>query len=140
MLMYPEFYKVAVAAGGNHDLRCYPASYGEKYNSLDVSTYMLQSNVAYAERLQGKLLLIHGEMDDNVHPCATMQMANALINHNKDFDMLIMPNQNHRATFDHPYYMRRHWDYFVKHLLKETPPKNYSIKPMPPTFPQIIDW
>ncbi len=140
MLMYPDFYKVAVAAAGNHDLRCYPASYGEKYNSLDVNTYAEQSNAAYAEKLQGKLLLIHGEMDDNVHPCATLQFVDALIKHNKDFDMLIMPNQHHTTTFDHPYYMRRHWDYFVQHLLGEVPPKNYSIKPMPIEFPQITDW
>ena len=141
MFMYPEFFKVAVAAAGNHDLRCYPASYGEKYNSLDTTTYEGQSNAAYAEKLQGKLLLVHGEMDDNVHPCATMQLVDALIKHNKDFDMLMMPNQNHRSTFDHPYYWRRQWDYFVQHLLGEIPPKNYNIKtPMPPEFPQIIDW
>lgn len=130
-----------MAAAGNHDLRCYPASYGEKYNSLDASTYEDQSNAFHAEKLQGKLLLIHGEMDDNVHPCATMQLVDALIRHNKDFDMLIMPNQNHRSTFDHPYYWRRHWDYFVVHLLGEKPPKDYKIKqPMPPEFPQIVDW
>ncbi len=141
ILMYPDFFKVAVAAAGNHDLRCYPASYGEKYNSLDTTTYADQSNAAHAEKLQGKLLLIHGEMDDNVHPCATMQLIDALIKHNKDFDMLMMPNQNHRSTFDHPYYWRRHWDYFVQHLLGKIPPKNYNIKtPMPPEFPQIVDW
>lgn len=140
MLQYPEVFKVAVAAAGNHDLRCYPASYGEKYNSLDASTYNEQSNAAYAHQLDGKLLLIHGEMDDNVHPCATLQLVDALIKHNKDFDMLMMPNQNHPSTFDHPYYMRRHWDYFVQHLLNKSPPKNYCIAPMPPEFMQIIDW
>ena len=51
-----------------------------------------------------------------------------------------MPNQNHDSTFDHPYYMRKHWDYFVQHLLGETPPKNYLIKPMPFEFPQLADW
>lgn len=140
MLTYPEFFKVGVSAAGNHDLRCYPASYGEKYNSLDVSTYDHQSNSAHAEKLEGKLLLIHGELDDNVHPCATMQLVDALIKHNKDFDMLLMPNQNHDSTFDHPYYIRKHWDYFVQHLLGETPPKNYLIKPMPFEFPQLADW
>ncbi len=141
MLMFPEFFKVAVAAAGNHDLRCYPASYGEKYNSLDTATYADQSNTAHAEKLKGKLLLIHGEMDDNVHPCATMQLVDALIKHNKDFDMLIMPNQNHRSTFDHPYYWRKQWDYFVQHLLEETPPKNYQVKPpMLAGFPQLYDW
>lgn len=140
MLMYPDFYKVGVAAAGNHDLRCYPASYGEKYNSLDIATYPLQSNITHAKNLNGKLLLVHGELDDNVHPCATMQLIDVLIKHNKDFDMLIMPNQNHRSTFDHPYYMRRHWDYFVTHLLETKPPANYSISPMPASFPQINDW
>ncbi len=140
MLMYPDFFQVGVAASGNHDLRCYPASYGEKYNGLNTDIYAEQSNAHYAKRLEGKLLLIHGEMDDNVHPCATLQLADALIKENKDFDMLIMPNQNHRSTFDHPYYMRRQWDYFVMHLLKEIPPRNYLIKPMPLDFPQMMDW
>jgi dipeptidyl aminopeptidase/acylaminoacyl peptidase len=140
MLMYPDFFKVGVAAAGNHDLRCYPASYGEKYNGLDSLTYAHQSNAAHADKLQGNLFLIHGEMDDNVHPCATFQLVDALIRHNKDFDMLIMPNQNHDSTFDHPYYMRKHWDYFVKHLLNQNPPKNYYIKPMPFDFPQLKDW
>ncbi len=140
MLMYPEFFKVGVAAAGNHDLRCYPASYGEKYNGLNTDTYAEQSNAYHADKLEGKLLLIHGEMDDNVHPCATLQLVDALIKHNKDFDMLIMPNQNHRSTFDHPYYMRRQWDYFVMHLLNQTSPKNYHIKPMSLDFPQLMDW
>ena len=107
---------------------------------MDVESYAYQSNAEHAEKLQGKLLLIHGEMDDNVHPCASMQFVDSLIKHNKDFDMLIMPNQNHDSTFDHPYYMRRHWDYFVQHLLGKIPPKNYLIKPMPLEFPQLIDW
>ncbi|MFZ2314566.1 MAG: DPP IV N-terminal domain-containing protein [Gammaproteobacteria bacterium] len=140
MLMYPEFFKVSVAAAGNHDLRCYPASYGEKYNSLDIATYADQSNAAHADKLKGKLLLVHGEMDDNVHPCATLQLVDALIKNDKDFDMLIMPNQNHASTFDHPYYMRRHWDYFVRNLLGEVSPMGFSINPMPLDFPQLMDW
>lgn len=138
MLLYPDFYQVGVSAAGNHDLRCYPASYGEKYNSLDTTTYAEQSNVALAERLQGKVLLIHGEMDDNVHPCATMQLVDALIEHNKDFDLVIMPNQNHGSTSSHPYYIRKNWDFFVQHLLEIKPPKNYRLKKMPLSFTQII--
>jgi dipeptidyl-peptidase-4 len=142
MLLYPDFYKVGVAAAGNHDLRCYPASYGEKYNSLDKNTYEKQSTASLAANLKGKLLLIHGEMDDNVHPCATYQLVKALIHHNKYFDMLIMPDLNHGDTFDHPYYIRRQWDYFVQHLLNKTPPstENYIISSFPDAFPQIVDW
>lgn len=141
MLLLPDFFKVAVAAAGNHDLRCYPANYGEKYNGLNQKTYKYQSNAALAEKLEGKLLLVHGEMDDNVHPCATSQFVDALIRHNKYFDMLIMPNQNHRSTFDHPYYVRRYWDYFVEHLLKKVPPKNvYVASSIPENFPQVMEW
>ncbi|MDR3504320.1 MAG: DPP IV N-terminal domain-containing protein [Legionella sp.] len=138
MLLYPDFYQVCVSAAGNHDLRCYPASYGEKYNSLDTTTYPEQSNVALAERLQGKVLLIHGEMDDNVHPCATIQLVDALIKHNKDFDLVIMPNQNHSSTSSHPYYIRKTWDFFVQHHLEITPPQNYRLKEMSLNFTQII--
>ncbi|HEU5281479.1 MAG TPA: DPP IV N-terminal domain-containing protein [Gammaproteobacteria bacterium] len=141
MLMYPELYKVGVAAAGNHDLRCYPASYGEKYNGLDVRSYEQESNVFLAEKLTGKLLLIHGEMDDNVHPCATMQFVDALIKHNKNFDMLLMPNMNHRTTFDHPYYWRKHWDYLVRNLLGINPPEHYVFgEIMPENFPQVYDF
>lgn len=138
MLFYPDFFQVCVSTAGNHDLRCYPASYGEKYNSVDITTYHEQSNVALAERLEGRLLLIHGEMDDNVHPCATMQLVDALIAHNKDFDLVIMPNQNHGTTSSHPYSIRKNWDFFVRHLLEIKPPKNYRLKEMPDNFNQII--
>jgi dipeptidyl aminopeptidase/acylaminoacyl peptidase len=138
MLFYPDFYQVCVSAAGNHDLRCYPASYGEKYNSLDTTTYPEQSNVALAHKLQGKVLLIHGEMDDNVHPCATLQLVDALITHNKDFDLLIMPNQNHGSTSSHPYYIRKSWDFFIQNLSEITPPKNYRFKEKPLNFTQII--
>lgn len=140
MLTYPEFYKVGVAAAGNHDLRCYPANYGEKYNGLNIATYASQSNAMLADKLEGSLLLIHGELDDNVHPCATMQLVDALIKHNKDFDMLIMPNQNHTTTFDHPYYMRRQWDYFIRHLLGEPMKTKHLISSIPTEFPQLSDW
>jgi dipeptidyl-peptidase 4 len=138
MLLYPDFYQVGVSAAGNHDLRCYPASYGEKYNGLDATTYAEQSNVTLANKLQGKVLLIHGEMDDNVHPCATMQLVDALIEHNKDFYLVMMPNQNHGSTARHPYYIRKNWDFFVQHLLEIKPPKNYKIKEIPISYTQII--
>lgn len=118
ILLHPDIFKVAVSIAGNHELRAYPASYGEKYNGLDITTYQSQSNAEYAKNLKGKLLLIHGELDDNVHPCATMQLVNALIENNKDFDFIYMPNQNHQTTFYHPYAMRKTWDYLVENLLE----------------------
>ena len=66
-------------------------------------------------------------MDDNVHPSATIQLAGALIEANKDFDMLIYPNSAH-GVGQFPYVVRRRWDYFVRHLLGETPPKNFTVK------------
>ncbi|CDZ79387.1 Prolyl tripeptidyl peptidase precursor [Legionella massiliensis] len=138
MLLYPDFYHVCVSAAGNHDLRCYPANYGEKYNSLDTTTYEDQSNTVLAKNLQGKLLLVHGEMDDNVHPCATMQLVDELITHNKDFELLIMPNQNHKTTPTHPYFIRKTWDFFVRNLLGIEPPKNFLLKEMPNEYRQLL--
>ncbi len=127
-LMFPDFYKVAVSSAGNHDQRGYHAGWGEKYQGmLDEDNYVNQINALLAGNLKGKLLLIHGELDDNVHPALTMQVVNALIKANKDFDMLIMPNMNH-SLGNNPYFIRKKWDYFVEHLLEKQPPKGYKIE------------
>jgi dipeptidyl-peptidase 4 len=128
ILTHPEFYKVAVSASGDHDARAYLSLWGETYNGpLSESDYRLSSNVPLAGNLYGKLLLMHGEMDDNVSPALTLQLADALIRHNKDFDLLLIPNQNHNAFFA-PYFIRRKWDYFVRHLQGEEPPSGYEIR------------
>jgi dipeptidyl aminopeptidase/acylaminoacyl peptidase len=88
--------------------------------------YREQSNVTLTPRLEGKLLLMHGELDDNVHPSSTMQLVDALIKANKDFDLLIMPGENHGAGGNR-YFIRRRWDYFVRHLLGVEPPKNFQL-------------
>ena len=67
-------------------------------------------------------------MDDNVHPALTMQVVDALIKANKDFDLLILPNRNHGFYLE-PYFLRRMWDYFVRNLLGAEPPRGYEIKP-----------
>ena len=84
------------------------------------------SNVTNAHKLNGKLLLLHGELDPGCSFTNTMRLANALINSNKDFDMLILPNGGH-CVIGNNYIQRRMWDYFVIHLLGETPPKGYKI-------------
>jgi dipeptidyl aminopeptidase/acylaminoacyl peptidase len=129
ILAYPDFYKVAVSSAGNHDQRSYLACWGEQYQGLlQGDNYKAQSNAGLAANLKGKLLLVHGDMDDNVHPAMTIQMVDALVKANKDFDLLILPNRNHSFGLD-PYFTRRKWDYFVRHLAGAEPPHDYEIKP-----------
>lgn len=127
ILSFPHFYKVAVSSAGNHDHRLDKASWVERYMGLPVGDhYDEQANASLAGNLEGKLLLIHGEMDENVHVASTLQLVDALIRANKDFDMLILPNRSHACT-DEPYFVRKRWDYFVRHLLGVEPPKGYQV-------------
>jgi dipeptidyl aminopeptidase/acylaminoacyl peptidase len=82
--------------------------------------YAQQSNVTQAHKLKGKLLLIVGELDRNVDPSSTMQVANALVKADKDFDLLVLPGAGHGAA-ESPYGNRRRMDYFVRHLLGVEP-------------------
>ncbi len=128
MFTCPDFYKVAVSSAGNHDHRLDKATWVERYMGIPVEEhYREQANQTLAHNLKGKLLLIHGEMDENVHIASTLVVVDALIKANKDFDLLIMPNQPHACT-SHPYFVRRRWDYFVRHLLGVEPPSGYQIK------------
>jgi dipeptidyl-peptidase 4 len=132
ILAFPDFYKVAVSSAGNHDQRGYLAAWGEQYQGLlDGDNYKNQANPGLTANLKGKLLLVHGDMDDNVPPALTLQVADALIKANKDFDLLILPNRNHGLGLD-PYFIRRKWDYFVRNLLGAEPPQGYEIKPAKP--------
>ncbi|HET9016465.1 MAG TPA: prolyl oligopeptidase family serine peptidase, partial [Thermomicrobiaceae bacterium] len=127
ILAYPDFYRVAVSSAGNHDHRLDKATWVERYMGLPVGEhYAAQANAALADRLRGKLLLMHGEMDENVHPASTLQLVDALIKANRDFDLLILPNRPHGMGSD-PYFVRRRWDYFVRHLLGAEPPGDYAI-------------
>jgi dipeptidyl aminopeptidase/acylaminoacyl peptidase len=127
LLTHPEFYKVGVATSGNHDHRLDKAWWVELWMGYPIGDhYIEQSNVTLAGKLKGKLLLLHGDMDDNVHFCATMRFADALIKANKTFDMLIVPNGRHGLAGD--YFDRKRWDYFVKHLLGVEPPDWNSVE------------
>ncbi len=137
ILSYPDFYKVAVSLAGNHDNRTYQAAWGEKYQGLLVrdsvrgtDSYENQVNYLKAKNLKGRLFLMHGDMDDNVHPAHTIQVVNALIAANKEFDLLILPDRAH-AIHQEPYVIRRTWDYFVRHLMGVEPPRDYTISPPP---------
>ena len=85
------------------------------------------NNANLAANLQGKLLLAHGDLDDNVHPAHTMRLVDALVKANKDFDMLFLPNATHVFSGVETYFSRKKWDYFITHLKGGTPPKNYQI-------------
>jgi dipeptidyl aminopeptidase/acylaminoacyl peptidase len=133
VLRFPEFYKVAVSGAGNHDNRSYNIYWAEKYQGLlkrdsvrKTDNFEASANKTYAKNLQGKLLLMHGDMDDNVHPAMTIQVVDELIKANKDFDLIIAPNRAH--GLNEPYFIRRRWDYFVRHLLGVEPPANFEIQ------------
>lgn len=132
ILRHPEFYKVAAASEGNHDQRCYTSIWGESYiGAVESNDYSTAATWQDAANLSGKLLLMHGELDDNVAPALTMRLVDALIKANKDFDLLILPNESHVTAFKSTYFIRRKWDFFVRHLLGAQPPAGYSIAPPP---------
>jgi dienelactone hydrolase len=132
ILRYPDFYKVAVSGAGNHDNATYEDDWGEKWQGLletnpdGTTTYDNQANHLLVDNLKGKLLIAHGSMDSNVPPNNTMLLAEALMNAGKDFDMLIFPNSRHGFR-QGEYWMRRRWDYFVKHLIGAEPPKEFKF-------------
>lgn len=133
MLTRPDFYKVGISSAGNHDQRRQMAIWGESYHGLVdgplAADYEEQSNIRFASGLQGKLLLVHGELDDNVHVSHTIRLAKALMEADKDFELLIVPGAGHRYLRFQPYVLKRQWDFFVRHLLGEEPPAGYRIAP-----------
>ena len=145
ILEYPEFYDVAVSSSGNHDNRNYEADWGEKWQGLleytdeDIddgdtnydfkqTNYDNQANQLLAKNLKGKLMLAHGNLDDNVPPYSTLLVVDALIKENKDFDLIIFPNKRHGYGDMNNYFTRKKWDYFVKHLKGIEPPKEFEMK------------
>jgi dipeptidyl-peptidase 4 len=130
MFRFPDFYKVGISESGNHDNRNYEDDWGERYIGLLAGdNYEKQANQIYAKNLKGKLLLVHGGMDDNVPPYNTYLVVEALIKANKDFDLIILPNERHGYRGQAGTYMtRRRWDYFVKNLMGAEPPKEYELK------------
>ena len=144
ILEYPDFYDVAVSSAGNHDNRNYEADWGEKWQGLlenieiednersndydfTKTNYDNQANQLLAKNLKGKLLLAHGNLDNNVPPYNTLLVVDELIKANKDFDLIIFPNKRHGFGDQNNYFTRRKWDYFVEHLLGLTPPDEFNL-------------
>ena len=125
MLLYPDFFKVAVSCAGNHDNNIYSRSWSERHHGVEEITDNLgnvefkikvPTNQELAKNLKGHLLLIHGEIDNNVHPANTIVVVNELIKAGKRFDMLIIPGARHHFEEYNEYYYWRMVDYFSEHL------------------------
>jgi dipeptidyl aminopeptidase/acylaminoacyl peptidase len=121
VLFHPEFYKVAVSACGCQDNRMDKMWWNEQWMGYPVGKqYEECSNVVNAGKLEGKLMLIVGEMDDNVDPASTMQVADALTKAKKDFELVVLPGSNH--TLGGSFGEQKRRDFFVKNLLGESTP------------------
>lgn len=127
LLFHGDFYKAAYAACGCHDNRMDKIWWNEQWMGYPVDeSYAECSNVDNAYRLEGKLMLAVGEMDDNVDPSSTFQVANALIKAGKDFELVYLPGVNH--TMGEAYGEHKRYDFFVKELLGVEPPEWSKFK------------
>jgi dipeptidyl-peptidase-4 len=125
---YGQVYKVGIAVCGNHDPSFYSAIWSDRYRGPGGrETWAGQANGAAAHKLVGKLLLISGDMDENVHVSHTLKLVDALIRANKDFDLLLVPNAGHAVLMESGYVQRRMWDFLVRNLLNAVPPVNFEI-------------
>ncbi|MGB0598940.1 MAG: prolyl oligopeptidase family serine peptidase [Rubripirellula sp.] len=121
LIAHGDFYHAAVADCGCHDNRVDKIWWNEQWMGWPVGPhYGEQSNVTQAHRLRGDLMLIWGELDRNVDPASTMQVIDALVKANKDFEQLIVPGHGHGAA-GHPYAKRRQADFFVRKLWNREP-------------------
>jgi len=144
MFAYPDFYKAAVSSAGNHDNNIYNKWWGETHHGVkelkkkikkkgdanDSTTVKtaedeyeisfkskIPTNPAIARNLKGHLMLVHGEIDSNVHPANTMRVAKALMDARKRFDLMIIPNVRHGFSQYSPYFEKMIWYHFAEHLL-----------------------
>lgn len=127
LLLYPDFYKAAYSACGCHDNRMDKIWWNELWMGYPVDeSYVECSNVENAKLLKRPLMLVVGEIDDNVDPASTMQVANALIKANKPFELVVIPGARH--TMGEAYGDHKRYDFFVKHLMGVEPPAWDEIK------------
>jgi dipeptidyl aminopeptidase/acylaminoacyl peptidase len=123
MLDFPETYTVGVALSGPHDLPFFNLGFVETYDGADdPGGWARASNVDRADRLTGRLLLVHGEMDDQVHAVHTLRLADRLVAAGKDFELLIVPGAEHTFIDCLSYVRTRCWDFLVRELMGTQPP------------------
>lgn len=127
VLFHPEFYKAAYSACGCHDNRMDKIWWNELWMGYPVDeSYSACSNVDNAHLLNRPLMLVVGELDDNVDPASTMQVANALIKANKNFELVVIPGAHH--TMGEDFGEHKRYDFFVRHLMGITPPSWDKVK------------
>ena len=127
VLNHGDFYKAAYAACGCHDNRMDKIWWNEQWMSYPIdSSYVASSNVANAHKLERPLMLVVGELDDNVDPASTMQVVNALEKAGKDFELLVITGAHH--TMGEQFGEHKRYDFFVKNLLGVDPPKWSELK------------
>lgn len=138
LLSHPDFYDVAVSSAGNHDNNVYNAWWSEVHNGVKAKTKKrkekneageevevvdttwtarIEPNSELAGNLKGHLLLVHGDIDNNVHPANTIRLVDALVKAGKRFDFMLLPGQRHGFGSMQPYFDRMTWYYFAEHLL-----------------------
>ena len=147
ILTYNDFFKAAVSCAGNHDNRIYNNWWSEKHHGIKENikektnkegviecdttfSYNISTNQELAGRLKGHLLLVTGDMDNNVHPANTTRVVDALIRANKRFEMLILPGDRHGFETKDEYFFWKMADFFSKHLLGEAKESEVDIKEM----------
>lgn len=138
MLKYPDFFKVAVSCAGNHDNSIYNRWWSEQHHGITEKVeagdttfvYSIETNPEIASNLKGHLMLVHGDIDNNVHPANTIRVVNALIRANKRFDMLILPGQRHGFGDMNEYFFWRMADYYCEWLMGSSKRDEVNIKEM----------
>ena len=127
VLLHGDFYKAAYSSCGCHDNRMDKIWWNEQWMGYPVdSSYVESSNVYHASKLKRPLMLVVGEMDDNVDPASTYQLVDALVKAGKDFELVVLPGVHH--TMGERYGEHKRFDFFVRHLLHQTPPLWEDIK------------
>ncbi len=145
MLVYPDFFKVAVSSSGNHDNAVYNRWWSEKHNGVkeivsdknDTSfLYSIDKNQTLVKNLKGHLMLSTGDIDNNVHPANTIRLMNALIKANKRFDLVMLPGQRHAYTDMTEYFYWRMADYFTEYLMGDNTERPVDMEEMNREIPQ----
>lgn len=138
ILKYPDFFKAAVSCAGNHDNSIYNRWWSEQHHGITEKVeagdttfvYSIETNPEIASNLKGHLMLVHGDIDNNVHPANTIRVINALIRANKRFDMLILPGQRHGFGDMNEYFFWRMADYYCEWLMGSSKRDEVNIKEM----------